>query len=228
MSRGDQRQANAPRGRETQKRTWKRTPTGEAVTVTQSPSAGPSTRSNATPDGIDLAPERAEALASEGHETDTFQTRLRYLFSTTRQPTGAPWSFNAVARASGGHISVQAVYRLYTKAGANPSLETIRVLAGVFGVEPDYFVRPDALREQRERIEQAYAQLEADPHIAFVSRRMGRMSEADKALLVEFVRRLTDQTEQSEIAPISPHLPASFDEQQLERLSESHEMRQSY
>jgi len=223
MSRGDQRQANAPRGRESQKRTWKRTPTGEAATVAPSPSAGSSTRSNATPDGIDPAPDPAEELASEGHETDTFQTRLRYLFTTTRQPTGALWSFNAVARASGGHISVQAVYRLYTKAGANPSLETIRVLAGVFGVEPDYFVRPDAMRERQEQVEQAYAQLEADPNIAFVSRRMGSMSGADKALLVEFVRRLSNEPD----TPITRQLHAAVDEQErLEHLDGLQEMRQ--
>ena len=90
---------------------------------------------------------------------------------------------------------MQAVYRLYTKPEVNPSIETIRVLAGVFGVDPDYFVRADALRERHERLDQAYAQLEADPHIAFVSQRMGRMSEADKALLVEFVRRLSDETD---------------------------------
>lgn len=186
MSRGDQRGAGVPHR---QKRTWKRTPTGEAAPSAPAPTTETPISSVATPNALHTARE----LAPEDDGAESFQARLRYLFTTTRQATGAPWSFNAVARASGGHISVQAVYRLYTKAGANPSLETIRILAGVFGVDPDYFVRPGALREQQEWLEQAYAQLEADPHIAFVSRRMGRMSEADKALLVEFVRRLTDE-----------------------------------
>jgi len=157
-----------------------------------------------------------------GGDEAAFQTRLRYLFTTTRQDSGAPWSFNAVARASAGRISAQAVYRLYTKADANPSLETLRALADVFGVEPEYFVRAGALRQRRERVEQAYGRLEADPHIAFVSRRMGNMSEADKALLVEFVRRLTTAQREPEAQGTVSH--ERLDDQEGD--DERHEMRQ--
>lgn len=220
MSRGNQRGANAPPGGQAQRgewRTWKRTPTGEAAPVT--PSAEQLTGSITAPHAVDTTRD----LALEGEGTDTFQARLRSLFTTTRQATGAPWSFNAVARASEGHISAQAVYRLYTKADANPSLETIRVLASVFGVDPDYFVRPGALRQQQEQTQDAYARLEADPHITFVSRRMGQMTEADKLLLVEFARRLTD----GHGAPPKRQNAIPVEEQQrLERYDASFEMRQ--
>ena len=46
-------------------------------------------------------------------------------------------------------------------------------------------------RETQRQGEHAYSALIADPQVAFVSRRMGQMAPADKALIAEFVRRLS-------------------------------------
>jgi len=122
---------------------------------------------------------------------DSFTARLRYLFASRLRADGSRWTLNAVARATGGRLSTQQVYALYTGQSANPTLETLRALADVFGVAPDFFVRGDALAEAQRQSEHAYTTLIADPQVAFVSRRMGQMSPADKALIAEFVRRLS-------------------------------------
>ena len=122
---------------------------------------------------------------------DSFTARLRYLFASRLRADGSRWTLNAVARATGGRLSTQQVYALYTGQSANPTLETLRALADVFGITPDFFVRGDALAEAQRQGEHAYSTLIADPQVAFVSRRMGQMSPADKALIAEFVRRLS-------------------------------------
>ncbi|HZC08378.1 MAG TPA: hypothetical protein VE338_22285 [Ktedonobacterales bacterium] len=194
MSRSGRFDDNDSRDPPVSRRSWKRAATGAAAPVDapvlpeERPGANPGERLGQLP-----ADTHYDANAQGQQEDESFRARLRYLFMTTRQRDGSPWSFNAVARSSGGHISAQAVYRLYTMPDVNPSLETIRILAGVFGIDPEYFVRSDALRQAREQMEQDYARLEADPRITFVSRRMGQMSEADKALLVDFVKRLSTE-----------------------------------
>lgn len=182
MSRSGRYDANDPRDSPVGGRSWKRAATGADAPIDAPTLPGP----------LATATDH-DANAQGQQEDESFRARLRYLFMTTRQRDGSAWSFNAVARSSGGHISAQAVYRLYTKPDVNPSLDTIRILAGVFGIDPEYFVRSDALRQAREQMEQDYARLEADPRITFVSRRMGQMSEADKALLVDFVKRLSTE-----------------------------------
>ena len=122
---------------------------------------------------------------------DSFTARLRYLFASRLRADGSRWTLNAVARATGGRLSTQQVYALYTGQSANPTLETLRALADVFGVTPDFFVRGEALAEAQRQNEHTYVALIADPQVAFVSRRMGQMAPADKALIAEFVRRLS-------------------------------------
>lgn len=148
-------------------------------------------------------PEAPEDSRDDALEA-SFTARLRYLFASTLRPTGARWTLNGVARATEGRLSTQQVYALYTGQSANPTLETLRALAAVFGVTPDFFVRPGALAEAQERSEHAYAALLADPQVAFVSRRMGQLSPADKAFVTEFVRRLSPSS--GEPAPTEPQV----------------------
>lgn len=144
---------------------------------------------------------------------DSFTARLRYLFASRLRADGSRWTLNAVARATGGRLSTQQVYALYSGQSANPTLETLRALADVFGVTPDFFVRGDALAEAQRQGEHAYTALIADPQVAFVSRRMGQMAPADKALIAEFVRRLsvsaahgTTQPEPLVHEPLTPEM----------------------
>ena len=78
-------------------------------------------------------------------------------------------------------------------ATQNPKLETILALADVLSVDPEYFVSPGALGRLRATHSGQYAALEADPHIVFVSRRMGQMTPEDKAIIVAIVQRLTGE-----------------------------------
>lgn len=139
----------------------------------------------ATMSGTDV--DRGEPFAEE-----SFTARLRYLFASRRQRDGSAWTLSTVARATQGRLSLQQISKLYYGKSANPQLETVAVLAEVFGIEPDYFVRRGALAALKARDAATYAAIEADPQIAFVSRRMGSLSEADKALLVDVVRRLSE------------------------------------
>ena len=146
---------------------------------------------------------RSGSVTGAIHKADTdesFAARLRYLFAATRQPDGRPWSANAVARASGGHLTAQAVYSLYRGATPNPKLETILALANVLSVDPEYFVNPGALGRLKATHAGQYAALEADPHIAFVSRRMGQMTPEDKAIIVAMVQRLTETSAAKDVA----------------------------
>ena len=141
------------------------------------------------------APEGGRHLSQdEPFAEESFTARLRYLFASRRQRDGSTWTLSAVARATQGRLSLQQVSKLYYGKSANPQLETVEVLAEVFGIEPDYFVRRGALASLKMHDAETYAAIEADPQIAFVSRRMGRMSETDKALLVDVVRRLSEDS----------------------------------
>lgn len=149
---------------------------------------------------------------------DSFAARLQYLVAASRRRDGGRWTLNGVARTTAGRLSTQQVYMLYTGQSANPTLETIRTLAEVFGVDPDFFVKAGALARERARVEAAFETLQEDPHIAFVSRQMGEMSAADKALIVDFVRRLAQPATSSEVTP-------QLHKGQPTREMPSHEMR---
>ena len=182
------------------KRTWRRTALGLHQGGPTKPLA---------PTADDQASAQSEATAHisgapvvtpDASEDESFGARLRYLFAATRQANGRPWSANAVARASGGRLTAQAVYSLYRGATPNPKLETILALAETLGIDPEYFVSPGALGRLKATHAGGYAALEADPHIAFVSRRMGQMTPGDKAIIVAMVHRLSEEATSKDAA----------------------------
>ncbi|MGH2504967.1 MAG: hypothetical protein ACRDID_20850 [Ktedonobacterales bacterium] len=197
MSRSEREQpATTPRNR----RNWQRTALGlrEVGASNGLTSETPQLATELTAEPLEpLEPTSRSDVAthaeSEADLDETFAARLRYLFATTRQPAGRPWSANAVARASRGRLTAQAVYSLYRGATPNPKLETILALAEVLSVDPEYFVSPGALGRLKATHTGQYATLEADPNITFVSRRMGRMTPEDKAIIVKMVERLTEK-----------------------------------
>ena len=189
------------------RKAWRRTALGARDTSGADAGTGMPSAS-ATRGAADVADpsSRASGATDAIHELaadESFAARLRYLFAATRQPDGRPWSANAVARASGGRLTAQAVYSLYRGATPNPKLETILALADVLSVDPEYFVNPGALGRLKATHAGQYAALEADPHIAFVSRRMGQMTPQDKAIIVAMVQRLTETSAAKNAAPDS-------------------------
>jgi len=201
MSRSEREQPTAiPRNQ----RKWQRTPLGLREVGASNGLAGETPRMVTELTAEPLEPSgrsgAAPHAASEVDEDESFAARLRYLFGTTRQPTGRPWSANAVARASGGRLTAQAVYSLYRGATPNPKLETILAVAEVLSVDPEFFVSPGALGRLKARHTEQYAALIEDPGIAFVSRRMGEMTPEDKAIIVTMVERLTGQPAPKDLA----------------------------
>lgn len=173
------------------KRTWQRTALGLHEAEPAKPLAPVANGEVSTWSGTDTHGSSASTATPVAPEDESFAARLRYLFAATRQANGRPWSANAVARASGGRLTPQAVYSLFRGATPNPKLETILALSEVLGIDPEYFVSPGALSRLKATHAGRYAALEADPHIAFVSRRMGQMTPEDKAIIVAMVHRLS-------------------------------------
>lgn len=158
---------------------------------------------------------RALAIQADEPNGTSLAGRLRYLFDSTRQRDGSRWTLNAVARASEGRLSAQAVYSLYTGHSTNPMLETIRTLADVFGVEPEFFVRSSISVEHSEYAAAASVGAQTDPQIAYVSRSMKQLPPADKSLIVDFVRRLS-----AHLNPSDQNAPDSTDSAQLPAILE--------
>lgn len=69
---------------------------------------------------------------------ETFADRLNLLFERARAQ-GMPLTNEDVERRSNGAITANYVWRLRHSPNANPSLQTLEVLANVFGVGLDYF-----------------------------------------------------------------------------------------
>ena len=182
-------------------RTWRRTALGLNQAEQRIPALGDLTSAES---GTNEYVSSVPAAASAVPEDESFAARLRYLFAATRQANGRPWSANAVARASSGRFTAQAVYSLYRGATPNPKLETIRALAEVLGIDPEYFVSPGALGRLKAKHTGQYAELVADPHIAFVSRQMGQMTPEDKAIIVAMVQRLTGEPSPKDRTAIEP------------------------
>lgn len=93
---------------------------------------------------------------------DTFKDRLNYLFETQRDANGAPFTNRAVLAAineSGREARFSAGYLSELRRGIkdNPTIKHVEALAGVFGVDPSYFLteRDRAAAQLAEAMESA-------------------------------------------------------------------------
>lgn len=199
MSRSE-RELEQPEAPSRPKRTWRRTALGQhrAEPTERAKPLALAADGQTAPSGLEAHEPNASGVAPTAPEDESFAARLRYLFAATRQPNGRPWSANAVARASGGRLTAQAVYSLYRGATPNPKRETILALADVLDIDPEYFVSPGALGRLKAAHDGQYATMETDPNIAFVSRRMGQMTPEDRAIIVAMVRRLAAEPSSGE------------------------------
>ncbi len=87
----------------------------------------------------------------------SFAELLDHLFRTVH-PTGrGSYTYAEVSQgirdASGVTISASAIQQLRTGVNKNPKMQTIRALAGFFGVEPSYFFDEGEAERQRAEIQ---------------------------------------------------------------------------
>ena len=77
----------------------------------------------------------------------TFAELLDYLFTEVHPKGRGSYTYAEVAQgildASGVAISASAIQQLRTGKNTNPKMETVRALAGFFGVPPGYFFDED-------------------------------------------------------------------------------------
>ncbi|PGH49701.1 helix-turn-helix domain-containing protein [Streptomyces sp. Ru87] len=75
----------------------------------------------------------------------TFAEKLNHLFATVHPPSRGPYTPAEVAAATaeandeGRGLSASAIQQLRNGSKKNPTMNTIRALAGFFGVPPTYF-----------------------------------------------------------------------------------------
>ncbi|MDI3408928.1 Secondary metabolite protein [Streptomyces cavernicola] len=85
----------------------------------------------------------------------SFAELLDHLFQTVH-PKGRAFTYAEVSQgirdASGVAISASAIQQLRTGVNKNPKMQTIRALAGFFGVEPSYFFDEEEAERQRAEI----------------------------------------------------------------------------
>jgi transcriptional regulator with XRE-family HTH domain len=87
----------------------------------------------------------------------TFAELLDYLFKEVHPKGRGPYTYAEVSQGirdtSGVAISASAIQQLRTGTNSNPKMQTIRALAGFFGVNPGYFFDEDEAERQRAEIQ---------------------------------------------------------------------------
>ncbi|MFD9403092.1 Secondary metabolite protein [Streptomyces sp. NPDC060011] len=87
----------------------------------------------------------------------TFAELLDYLFKEVHPKGGGPYTYAEVSQGirdtSGVAISASAIQQLRTGTNSNPKMQTIRALAGFFGVNPGYFFDEEEAERQRAEIQ---------------------------------------------------------------------------
>jgi transcriptional regulator with XRE-family HTH domain len=87
----------------------------------------------------------------------TFAELLDYLFKEVHPKGRGPYTYAEVSQGirdtSGVAISASAIQQLRTGTNSNPKMQTIRALAGFFGVTPGYFFDEEEAERQRAEIQ---------------------------------------------------------------------------
>ncbi|MFF5215991.1 hypothetical protein [Micromonospora sp. NPDC000442] len=130
-----------------------------------------------------------------GHPGETFAERLDWLFRTTPDPTGRPYSVRHVAgelTRRGCRISHTHLNNLRQGRAPDPRRSVVEAIAAFFGRPPSFFAGRSA---DRDPPDEDLVHLLADPYVRQVARRLvdARLSPEGHAVVVaviEQVRRL--------------------------------------
>lgn len=142
-------------------------------------------------------------MVGYGMARETFADRLNLLFERARL-RGQPLTNEDVERLSNGAITANYVWRLRNGRAINPSLQTLEVLADVFGVGLDYF-RGHTEAADEAALRRAMAQ----PEVRHLVARMGTraISPQDAARMAEileiFLRDAQETPQDSDAAASS-------------------------
>ncbi|MFE7835914.1 Secondary metabolite protein [Streptomyces sp. NPDC057474] len=121
----------------------------------------------------------------------TFAELLDYLFREVHPKGRGSYTYAEVSQGirdtSGGAVSASAIQQLRTGTNTNPKMQTIRALAGFFGVPPGYFFD----EEVAERITAELSLLASmrDNHVRDVALRASGLSTETLETIKGFIER---------------------------------------
>jgi transcriptional regulator with XRE-family HTH domain len=126
----------------------------------------------------------------QAEESHGVAGRLEHLFEVVRNPkTGEPYTNAEVARMTLGDLSEEDVERIRTGAVGDPSVGQVAALAGVFGVEPSYFLDYDSQPLLDEELVTALR----DADVRDITRESSRLSDRERRLVLGIVRQFGNQ-----------------------------------
>ncbi|MBT2506992.1 Secondary metabolite protein [Streptomyces sp. ISL-98] len=133
----------------------------------------------------------------------TFAELLDYLFREVHPKGRGPYTYAEVSQGirdtSGVTISSSAIQQLRTGTNTNPKMQTIRALAGFFGVNPGYFF--DEAEAERQRAEIHVVAAMRDQGVRRVALRANGLSTSSLHMLntvIDQARRLEGMPDESD------------------------------
>ncbi|MGW3848966.1 Secondary metabolite protein [Streptomyces fagopyri] len=133
----------------------------------------------------------------------TFAELLDYLFKEVHPKGRGPYTYAEVSQGirdtSGVAISASAIQQLRTGTNSNPKMQTIRALAGFFGVNPGYFFDEEVAERQRAEIHLVAAM--RDQEVRRVALRANGLSTSSLHMLntvIDQARRLEGMPDDSD------------------------------
>lgn len=133
----------------------------------------------------------------------TFSELLDYLFREVHPKGRGPYTYAEVSQGirdtSGVTISASAIQQLRTGTNSNPKMQTIRALAGFFGVSPGYFFDEEEAERQRAEIQLVAAM--RDQGVRRVALRANGLSASSLNMVntvIDQARRLEGMPDESE------------------------------
>jgi transcriptional regulator with XRE-family HTH domain len=126
----------------------------------------------------------------QAEEAGGLAGRLEHLFEVVRNPkTGEPYTNAEVARMTLGDLSEEDVQRIRIGAISDPTVGQIAALAGVFGVEPSYFLD----HESPPLLDEELVQALRDEDVRDITRESSRLPDRERQLVLGIVRQFRDQ-----------------------------------
>jgi transcriptional regulator with XRE-family HTH domain len=132
-----------------------------------------------------------------------FAELLDYLFREVHPKGRGPYTYAEVSQGirdtSGVAISASAIQQLRTGTNTNPKMQTIRALAGFFGVNPGYFFDEEEAERQRAEIQLVTAMRDQD--VRRVALRANGLSTSSLQMLntvIDQARRLEGMPDDSD------------------------------
>ncbi|MEU3859172.1 Secondary metabolite protein [Streptomyces sp. NPDC028722] len=133
----------------------------------------------------------------------TFAELLDYLFREVHPKGRGPYTYAEVSQGirdtSGVAVSASAIQQLRTGTNTNPKMQTIRALAGFFGVNPGYFFDGEEAERQRAEIQVIAAM--RDQGVRRVALRANGLSTSSLHMLntvIDQARRLEGMPEEAD------------------------------